>query len=97
MMNSCFRVRVELARERDRSRSRDRGGYGRRRSPSPRGRYGGRSGDRGGGDRGFRRGVPPGRKTDYRLLIENLSSRTSWQVNSNEEMTFYEVFIQFLS
>ena len=26
-----------------------------------------------------RRGNPPGRKTGYRRLVENLSSRTSWQ------------------
>lgn len=26
-----------------------------------------------------RRGNPPGRKTGYRLVVENLSSRTSWQ------------------
>merc|ERR1712226_1838673 len=26
-----------------------------------------------------RRGNPPGRKTEYRITVENLSSRTSWQ------------------
>ena len=26
-----------------------------------------------------RRGNPPGRKTGYRVLVENLSSKTSWQ------------------
>jgi len=41
-------------------------------------------GDRfGGGGRGRspprRRGNPPGRRTGYRLLVDNLSSRTSWQ------------------
>jgi len=29
--------------------------------------------------RGGRRGNPPGRRTGYRLVVENLSSRTSWQ------------------
>ena len=56
-----------------------RGGWGRR---SPR-RYGG-----GGG----RRGNPPGRKTNYRLIVENLSSRTSWQVRI-ESSTLNCVFI----
>jgi len=65
------RVRVELARER---RDRDRGGRGggrfdRNRSPN---RNQGRN-NRGG------RGNPPGRKTEYRIIVENLSSRTSWQ------------------
>ncbi len=41
----------------------------------------GRSPPRGGsGGGGFRRGIPPGRKTEYRLVVENLASRTSWQV-----------------
>ena len=48
----------------------------------------GRGGDRFGGDRGGfrgrspprRGGNPPGRKTNYRIIVENLSSRTSWQV-----------------
>ena len=26
-----------------------------------------------------RRGNPPGRRTGYKILVENLSSRTSWQ------------------
>lgn len=74
------RVRVEMAKERrrgggDRDRYGDRGG----RRSSPR-RYGGGGGGGGGGgrDRG-RRGNPPGRKTDYRIIVENLSSKTSWQ------------------
>ena len=42
--------------------------------------------DRGGGGfgrggRDGRRGNPPGPKTNYRLVVENISSRTSWQVN----------------
>ena len=45
---------------------------------------GGRDGDRGGFSRGRspprRGGNPPGRKTNYRIIVENLSSRTSWQV-----------------
>lgn len=67
------KIRVELAytpREKERARrERDRGGRdrgGRGRSP-PRG-----------GDRG-RRGNPPGQRTNYRIIVENLSSRTSWQ------------------
>jgi hypothetical protein len=58
---------------------RDRGRFQRNdRSP---GRFGGRGGnDRGGSNDVRRRGNPPGRKTEYRLIVENLSSRTSWQV-----------------
>lgn len=65
------RVRVELARDpRDRRGGRDGGG----------GRFGGGN-DRGGRDGGRRpRGNPPGPRTNYRLVVENLSSRTSWQV-----------------
>ena len=37
---------------------------------------GGRFGDRGGRPRGG----GPGRKTNHRIIVENLSSRTSWQV-----------------
>ena len=56
---------MELARERGR------GG----------GRFG-RSPPRGGRGRSpIRRGNPPGRKTNYRIIVENLSSRTSWQVS----------------
>ena len=61
------RIRVELAytpREKERAR-RDKDRGSRRRSP-----------------RGFdrRRGNPPGQRTNYRIIVENLSSRTSWQV-----------------
>ena len=57
---------MELARERGR------GGGGRF----------GRSPPRGGRGRSpIRRGNPPGRKTNYRIIVENLSSRTSWQVS----------------
>ena len=80
-----FRVRVELARERrDRDRGDRRGGrggdrFGDRRGGGDRRDFGDR---RGGGDRGGRpRGAPPGRKTEYRLIVENMSSKTSWQVN----------------
>ena len=62
------RVRVELARppgNRDRDRDRRGGGGGFGRGRSP--------------PRG-RGGRPPGPKTDYRIVVENLSSRTSWQV-----------------
>jgi len=73
------KIRVELAytprekerarRDADRDRGRDRGGRGR--SP-PRG-FGS---DR---DRDRRRGNPPGARTNYRIIVENLSSRVSWQ------------------
>ena len=73
------RLRVELARSRDipRSRGDDRRG--------DRGRYdrGGGGGGGGGryGDRDRRRGGnPPGPRTKYRLVVDNLASRTSWQV-----------------
>ena len=46
-----------------------------RRGRSPRGRS-----PRGGGGGGIRKGIPPGRKTNYRLIVENMSSKTSWQV-----------------
>ena len=84
------RVRVELARDprdrRDRDRSRDRG----------RG-FGGRDRD---GGRG-RRGNPPGPKTNYRLVVENISSRTSWQVRRTtrffcEKATWHLMMIPFI-
>lgn len=66
------RIRVELAhtpREKERARKDGRGGGGGR-----------------GGDRYERRrspprrsGNPPGARTNYRVIVENLSSRTSWQ------------------
>jgi len=58
------RMRIEFAKPRGSERRDDRGGGG--------GGYGG------GRDSG-RRGGPPGRKTGYRVVVENLSSRTSWQ------------------
>ena len=66
------RLRVELARSRD---------MGRRDDRRDRGRYdrGGRYGDR---DRDRRRGNPPGPRTKYRLIVDNLASRTSWQVRT---------------
>jgi len=61
------------------------GGYGGGRGGGFRG---GRGGGGRGGDRGGRDGVPvwldkygPPTRTDYRVTIENLSSRTSWQVS----------------
>ena len=60
------RVRVELARDPRDRRDRDR----------DRGR------SFGGGRDGRRRGNPPGPKTNYRVVVENISSRTSWQVRS---------------
>ena len=65
------RVRVELARDpRDRRDNRD-GGR----------RFGGGGGGRDGGRGGRPRGNPPGPRTNYRLVVENMSSRTSWQVS----------------
>ena len=63
------RVRVEMARERrgGRGGGYGGGGYNDRRYDDRRGRGGGG------------RGNPPGRKTNYRLIVENLSTRTSWQ------------------
>jgi len=71
------RVRIEIARER--RDNRDRGGRGGGRDFNRGGRdfRGGGGGHRDGG--GHRRGNPPGRKTEYRVTVENLSSRTSWQ------------------
>ena len=84
------RISVEIARGTPHGRDRERwgsggGGGGRRdRSRSPRG--GGRRGDRFSRDS---RGRPvwldkygPPTRTDYRLTVENLSSRVSWQVSS---------------
>ena len=62
--------------------------------------------DRGGGGfgrggRDGRRGNPPGPKTNYRLVVENISSRTSWQVNISNcllhiaYITFIPLYIYF--
>ena len=75
------RVRVELARppgNRDRDRDRRGGGGFGRGRSPPRGR-GGR---------------PPGPKTDYRIVVENLSSRTSWQVR--EILIYLSFFPSFV-
>lgn len=62
------RIRVDRAKE----RREERGGGGRDRDRGVGGGGGGRDGgNRGGGGRG--------NWSDYRLLVENLSSRTSWQ------------------
>ena len=51
--------------------------------------------DRGGGGgfgrggRDGRRGNPPGPKTNYRLVVENISSRTSWQVTKLDILFCY--------
>ena len=45
-------------------------------------RRGGFSDRRGGGDRGGRGGNPPGRKTEFRCVVENISAATSWQVRT---------------
>lgn len=83
------RVNVEIARGTPHGRDREKwgtgsgGGGGRdrgRRESSPRGR-----GGRGGGNRDrpvwLDKYGPPTR-TDYRVIVENLSSRVSWQVNT---------------
>lgn len=81
------RIRVEHARD-SRDSRRDGGGRDDRRGGGGRdggrdgGRFGGGGGGRfggGGGGGDSRRGNPPGRRTNYRLIVENLSSRTSWQ------------------
>ena len=43
-------------------------------------RGGGFNDRRGGGGGGGRGGNPPGRKTDFRCVVENISAATSWQV-----------------
>jgi len=88
------RIRVELARDR---RDRDRDGGDRRGGGRDGGRGGGRYDDRGGGRRDDRRGGfndrrggggggrggnPPGRKTEFRCVVENISAATSWQVRT---------------
>ena len=80
------RVRVELARD---PRDRRGGGGG--------GRFGGGN-DRGGGRDGGRRprGNPPGPRTNYRLVVENLSSRTSWQVRSNKKFVLLSIFFMMI-
>ena len=87
---------MELARERrggggDRRYGGGGGGGGGRRSPGRYGGGGGGGGGRYGGGRDRRRGNPPGRKTNYRLIVENLSSRTSWQVIQLQIHFCYEV------
>merc|ERR1712212_1044515 len=79
------RITVEYARG-------GRGGGGDRRGFNDRGRFGDRGGGRfgggggygrdggyRGGDRGGRGGRAPNRRTDYRLIVENLSTGVSWQ------------------
>lgn len=71
------RIRVELAyspREKERARRDGRGGFGGGRERYE--RRGGRSPPRGGRPGG---GRPPGARTNYRIIVENLSSRSSWQ------------------
>merc|ERR1712106_855347 len=69
--NGGSRIRIEYAQGNDRGGERDRrggGGFERR-------------DNRGGGDRSGGRQVSDGKfkRTNYRLVVENLSSRTSWQ------------------
>ena len=51
-------------------------------------RFGDR-GSRGFGGGGARRGAGPGRKTNHRIIVENLSSRTSWQVRKGSVKNVY--------
>ena len=89
-VQSLFRVSVEIARGTPHGRDREKWGSGG-------GDRGGRDRGRGGGDRGGSRGgdrggrdrpvwldkYGPPTRTDYRVIVENLSSRVSWQVNLN--------------
>ena len=86
-----FRVSVEIARGTPHGRDREKWGGsssgGRDRRDGDRRGGSGRSGGGGGGRDGRDRPVwldkygPPTR-TDYRVVVENLSSRVSWQVTS---------------
>jgi len=60
------RIRIEFAQGNDRAGDRGRGGWDRRDRDAPRGRQ-----------------ISDGKfkRTNYRLVVENLSSRTSWQQN----------------
>ena len=50
----------------------------------------GGSGGRDGGRDGPRRGTAPGPRTNYRIIVDNLSRRTSWQVCVKEGSRFSE-------
>ena len=79
------RVRVELAytpREKERARERD----GDRRD---RGGFGGRDRRR---SRSPFRGAAPGGRTPYRVIVGNLSSRTSWQVRVSLDRIYIPQF-----
>lgn len=94
MFVSFSRVRVEMARER--RDGRDNRNRFDRRSP--------RRDDRRGGSGGIRKGIPPGRKTNYRVVVENMSSKTSWQVRISWEknilwkliLATFSFFLQFV-
>jgi len=106
------RIRVELARDR---RDRDRDGGDRRGGGRDGGRGGGRYDDRGGGRRddrrggfndrrggggGARGGNPPGRKTEFRCVVENISAATSWQSRSALRLpkpVICEILLNFLT
>ena len=89
-----FRVSVEIARGTPHGRDREKWGGG---------RGGGRDDRRGGGSRDDRRGgrdggrdrpvwldkYGPPTRTDFRVVVENLSSRVSWQV--------YIIFISIIA
>ena len=52
-----------------------------------------RSRDFRGGDRGGpRRGTAPGPRTNYRIVVDNLSRRTSWQVRMRNGEEVYSGF-----
>ena len=59
-------------------------------------RFGGGGGGRfGGGSGGRPRGGGPGRKTNHRIIVENLSSRTSWQVGNDCIQNWENDFVRF--
>ena len=82
------RVRVELAyTPREKERAREREGGDRR----DRGGFGGR--DRRRSRSPFRGGAPGGR-TPYRVIVDNLSSRTSWQVRVSLDSALILIFLR---
>ena len=86
-----LRITIELARGTPHGRDKEKWGYSSSRRSRSRER--GRGGDR---DRGGKRPIwldkygPPTR-TDYRVLVENLSSRVSWQVRTSYGQKWLDV------
>ena len=53
--------------------------------------------DRRGGGGGARGGNPPGRKTEFRCVVENISAATSWQVRPKfSEIPTFDLTTNFL-